>query len=134
MKLLTILICLSFATSSYDVARTKVAPVIKDNLVAAIIHVESRGDDSAIGDNGLAVGCLQIHPIMVREANRLLRADSFTLSDRYSRVKSVQMFEVIRANVKEATNEKVARCWNGGGNGYKKRATLKYWNKVKKQL
>ena len=43
-----------------------------DTFVDAVIYVESRGNDSAVGDNGSAVGCLQIHPIMVREVNRLL--------------------------------------------------------------
>jgi hypothetical protein len=30
--------------------------------------------------------------------------------------------------------EIVARRWNGGPRGHKKRATIKYFNKVKKQL
>ena len=47
-----------------------------DRLVNAIIYVESRGNDSAIGDRGKAVGCLQIHPICVREVNRILRKNN----------------------------------------------------------
>ena len=43
-----------------------------DLFVEAVIWRESRGNSSAIGDNGKAVGVLQIHPIMVREANRIL--------------------------------------------------------------
>ena len=39
-----------------------------DRLINAIIYVESRGNDSAIGDRNKAVGCLQIHPICVRES------------------------------------------------------------------
>ena len=114
-----------------------VAPAKKeqiDTLVQAIIHVESRGNDSAIGDNGLAVGCLQIHPICVREANRLIGFDSFDLDDRYNRQQSINIFNVIRSRIKNPTNERVARQWNGGPKGHKKRATLRYWRKVKKQL
>ena len=32
------------------------------------------------------------------------------------------------------TYEVYARIWNGGPDGWKKRSTLKYWKKVKKEL
>jgi len=35
---------------------------------------------------------------------------------------------------KRPTIEDYARIWNGGPNGYKIQATVKYWNKVKKEL
>ena len=34
----------------------------------------------------------------------------------------------------EATPEVLARCWNGGPHGWKKKSTLKYWAKVKARL
>ena len=116
-----------------------------DTLVDAIIYVESRGNDSAVGDNGKAVGCLQIHPIMVREVNRLLAKydipTTYTLEDRYSREKSIEMFNIVSEEYYccedytfEEYAEIVARRWNGGPRGDKKRSTLKYWNKVTKQL
>lgn len=111
-----------------------------DNLVEAIIQVESRGNDSAVGDNGKAVGCLQIHPIVVREVNRLV-SKPYTLDDRYSRAKSIEMFNIISEEYdccEEYTfmqyAEIVARRWNGGPKGDKKTATLEYWEKVKKEL
>ena len=109
-------------------------PIIEDPLISAIIQVESGGDTLAYNLKEDAVGCLQIRPIMVREVNRLVGKDSFTLSDRWSKVKSIQMFNVLRSNIKEASNEKIARVWNGGYNGHKKQSTIKYWNKVKKQF
>ena len=109
-------------------------PIIEDPLIAAIIQVESGGDTLAYNSKEDAVGCLQIRPIMVREVNRLVGKDSFTLSDRWSKVKSIQMFNILRSNIKEATNEKIARTWNGGYNGHKKQSTIKYWQKVKKQF
>src|SRR6056300_992993 len=57
----------------------KDVPVVisERDLVSALILVESRGNDSAIGDRhivgGEAVGALQIRPIMVREVNRILK-------------------------------------------------------------
>tara|TARA_R110002167_G_scaffold9975_1_gene46147 strand:- start:5871 stop:6296 length:426 start_codon:yes stop_codon:yes gene_type:complete len=111
-----------------------------DNLVEAVIQVESRGNDSAVGDNGKAVGCLQIHPIVVREVNRLV-SKPYTLDDRYSRAKSIEMFNIISEEYdccEEYTfmqyAEIVARRWNGGPKGDKKTATLEYWEKVKKEL
>ena len=116
-----------------------------DTLVDAIIYVESRGNDSAVGDNGKAVGCLQIHPIMVREVNRLLAKydipTTYTLEDRYSREKSIEMFNIVSEEYYCCEDytfmeyaEIVARRWNGGPRGDKKRSTLKYWNNVQKRI
>lgn len=116
-----------------------------DTLVDAIIYVESRGNDSAVGDNGKAVGCLQIHPIMVREVNRLLAKydipTTYTLEDRYSREKSIEMFNIVSEEYYccedytfEEYAEIVARRWNGGPRGDKKRSTIKYWNNVQKRI
>lgn len=108
------------------------------NLVEAIIYVESRGDVNAHNISENAVGCLQIRPILVREVNRLLAKNDilkvYTLNDRWSKVKSIEMFNVIKEHTTNPTNEKLARNWNGGPNGYKKPSTLKYWYKVKQHL
>ena len=120
------------ATSSFEVVTTK--PIIQDSLIDAIIYVESRGDSMAYNAGEDAVGLLQIRPIMVREVNRLLKENKYTLDDRWSKSKSIEMFNVIKAHTTNPTNERLARDWNGGWNGYKKKSTLKYWNKVKKQL
>jgi len=107
-------------------------PIIEDPLIAAIIQVESGGDTLAYNSKEDAVGCLQIRPIMVREVNRLLGKDSFTLYDRWSKAKSIQMFKVLRSHLKGASDEQIARTWNGGYNGKNIPQTLQYWNKVKK--
>jgi soluble lytic murein transglycosylase-like protein len=109
-------------------------PIIEDPLIAAIIQVESGGDTLAYNSKEDAVGCLQIRPIMVREVNRLLGKDSFTLSDRWSKVKSIQMFNVIRSHLKGATDEEIARTWNGGYNGKNNPKTLRYWKKIRNNL
>ena len=122
-----------FCTASVQYDKTK-EETMQDPLIAAIIEVESGGDTLAYNSKEDAVGCLQIRPIMVREVNRLVGKDSFTLYDRWSKVKSIQMFNILRSNIKEASNEKIARVWNGGYNGHKKQNTIKYWNKVRKQI
>ena len=116
-----------------------------DTFVDAVIYVESRGNDSAVGDNGKAVGCLQMHPIMVREVNRILTKydvpTTYTLEDRYSRDKSIEMFNIISEEYYCCEGytftdyvEIVARRWNGGPRGDKKRSTIKYWNNVQKRI
>ena len=122
---------LFLATSSSGVVRTIPKTT---SLIDAIIYVESRGDTNAHNIQEDAVGCLQIRPIMLREVNRLLGYDKYELMDRWNKTKSIEMFEIIRQNTPNPTDEILARNWNGGWNGYKKQSTLKYWNKVKQQL
>ena len=130
MNLLVVYLGLTLATSLNGVAGC--SPV--DPLIMAIIQVESGGDTLAHNIQEDAVGVLQIRPIMVAEVNRLVGKDSFTLSDRWNVHKSIAMFNVIRSHTHNPTNEKLARNWNGGWQGYKKKSTIKYWNKVKKLL
>ena len=121
---------LFLSTSSMGVVRT----IPKNNLIDAIIYVESRGDTNAHNISEDAVGCLQIRPIMLREVNRLLGYNKYKLADRWNKQKSIEMFNVIKEHTTNPTNEKLARNWNGGWSGYKKQSTLKYWHKVKEQL
>jgi hypothetical protein len=113
------------------------------DLVSALILVESRGNDSAIGDRHLvgneAVGALQIRPIMVREVNRILKIQKsdkrYKLKDRFDREKTIEMFMIWKNHHhKDSDFEKIARNWNGGPSGYKKSRTEKYWVKVQKEL
>lgn len=113
-----------------------------DDLIQAMIMVESRGNDSAIGDTHLSspsIGVLQIRPIMVREVNRILKItgsdDRFKLKDRFSREKSIEMFKVWYNYYHEDSEfETIARSWNGGPKGPTNSRTINYWNKVQDQL
>jgi type IV pilus biogenesis protein CpaD/CtpE len=105
------------------------------SLVKAVEQVESGGKTNAIGDGGKAVGCLQIHPILVKDVNRILGKQKYTLKDRKNRQKSREMFKIyVNHYAKGKSDEVKARMWNGGPKGHKKKATLKYWKKVKKEL
>jgi hypothetical protein len=114
-------------------------------LVAALIIIESGGDDSAIGDKGKAVGCLQIHPVMVNDCNRILAQRGsetvYTQADRWDRAKSIAMCRLfiehycIKTRIGRApTMEDAARMWNGGPNGWRYTSTENYWEKVKEVL
>jgi len=106
-------------------------PIAIDTLLNAVMAVESNFDTMAYNSKENAVGCLQIRPIMVREVNRLLGEDKYTLKDRWSKAKSIEMFNVIRSHLKGASDEQIARTWNGGYNGKNIPETLQYWIKVK---
>jgi hypothetical protein len=106
-----------------------------EKLIPALEKVESGGKANAIGDNGKAVGVLQVWPVMVNDVNRIRSGKAYTLADRYSPTKSREMARIyFRHYGKSWTIEQAARCWNGGTQGYKKQSTVKYWNKVRKEI
>lgn len=109
------------------------------SLLPAIEHVESSGNSDAVGDGGRAVGVLQIHPVMVEDVNRIAKSKKlgvqFTLDDRKDPIKSRHMFRIYSEHYsKDASDEVVARRWNGGPRGERNKATDKYWNKVKESM
>jgi len=112
------------------------------DLISALIQVESKGNDLAVGDKGKAVGCLQIWNIVIKDVNRVYHT-SYKAADRWDRDKSIQICRKYLAywgkhyekvTGKKCTLEVLARIWNGGPKGYTKDSTIKYWNKVKKEL
>ena len=64
-------------------------------FIEALIWKESRGKETAIGLDDDA-GVLQIRPCMVAEANRILGMETYTLNDRFSREKSIEMWSVVQ--------------------------------------
>jgi hypothetical protein len=116
------------------------AALADDSLLRAITYVESRGDNSAIGDGGLAYGSLQIHRGVVLDVNRVY-GTNYTHRDAFDRASAVDMFHkylaiyaVERRLGREPTREDKARIWNGGPNGFKKDPTRRYWAKVEAAL
>lgn len=123
-----IVIFLSLALSLYILVLTKFFPITStiestvitdtvpdfdwDCLIEAFILQESSGITDAIGDNGKAVGCLQLHPIMVAEANRISHS-SYTLEDRLSRTKSIEMFNIVQSHHNPSKDPIIAcKVWN----------------------
>jgi len=104
-------------------------------LFSAIVAVESGGDLNAVGDRGRAVGPAQIWEITVRDVNRIA-GTRYTLADRTDLAKSAEMFRLYtdhygRRYGMPISDEVRARVWNGGPNGPRNAATLKYWRKVR---
>ena len=84
--------------------KNKIHKVKKDDwtlLKDAIIYVESRGNDSAVGTK-CDVGCIQATPIYVKEVNRINKLKNikkkYTLNDRKNRKLCMEMFETIQSH------------------------------------
>ena len=109
-----------------------------NSILDALIHVESSNNDSAYRACEDAVGCLQIRKTMVNDVNRILKRQGkskrYTYIDRWSRDKSIQMFEIYCDYYGLTTAEEIARCWNGGPRGINNPATVGYWEKVKNKI
>lgn len=108
-------------------------------LAAVLISVESEGNTKANGANSEA-GCLQITPVLVQDVNRFAKTH-YQLANRYDKDDSLAMFFLYSRHYatyerlnREPTPEDVARMWNGGPNGHKRKATKVYWKKVRSEL
>ncbi|MEK7641815.1 MAG: transglycosylase SLT domain-containing protein [Patescibacteria group bacterium] len=115
-----------------------------DRLIAALIEVESHGNDHAIGDkhmNDKAYGALQIRKPCVDDVNQRLGTKHRAEDMLGNRSLSVQVcrtylerYATRKALGREPSLEDMARIWNGGPKGWRKQSTLGYWSKVQKAL
>ena len=113
---------------------------VSERFLNALEQVESRGNTNAVGDNGRALGCLQIWPAVVTDANRIA-GTNYKHADAFDREKARIMARIYlnyyaskRRIGHDPSNQDYARIWNGGPSGHRKTATFSYWNKVKKEL
>ena len=119
-----------------------------DQLIFALAIVESSLNPLAVGDNGNAVGYLQITPAVVQDVNTFY-GTTYHMDDRYDTRKSVEICkkylkywgEVFEKKTGRPPSAEIyAKMWNGGCYAWKKTdpKVLKnldiYWDKVNKQL
>lgn len=108
-------------------------------LIPILMQVESGRNSNAIGDNGKAVGCLQIHECVIKDVNRIYGKE-YSIEDRRFEKRSMEIcylyldhygkrYEEITGEAPD--HEVYCRIWNGGPNGWRKESTQKYWIKVK---
>ena len=110
-------------------------------LLNAIRFVESGNNDSAVGDNGNAIGPYQIWRSYWKDAVEYDPTIGGKYEDCFNRdyaERIVNAYMDRYANERRLgrtpTFEDIARIHNGGPNGHKKRATIKYWEKVLDRL
>ena len=106
-------------------------------LVKAVHQVESSGrtGNNIIGDNGKAIGPLQIHYSNWKDATDFDKTIGGKYSDCHKLDYSQLVFDAyLRRYGKGKSAEDRARIWNGGPKGHEKSATKHYWKEVKKNL
>ena len=107
-----------------------------DDVLRAIRIVESNNNPSAVGDNGNAIGVYQIwksYWIDARLSGTYHDCYDPDYADRVVR-SYMKRYATKRRLGREPTQEDIARIHNGGPNGYKKKATIKYWQKIQRIL
>jgi hypothetical protein len=106
-----------------------------NSLISALMIVESSNNDLAIGDQGRAIGCLQIHKAVVLDVNRIT-GSHYRHQDMTNRVQARAVCQAYLTHYgKGKSTEEQARIWNGGPQGHKKKtATQAYWLKVQRNL
>ena len=129
------IVSLFFVSSSFGISENELTRVLQ-----AIRIVESNNTPSAVGDGGNAIGVYQIWESYWKDATEFSNLggkyrDCFVpeYADRVVRC-YMKRYATPRRLGREATMQDIARIHNGGPNGYKKQATIKYWEKVEKIL
>ena len=67
-----------------------------NNLIKAIIEVESEGKIDAVNDRSGATGVIQLMPIAIKDCNRIIGKKKYGLNDRYSKDRSIEIFNIIQ--------------------------------------
>jgi len=87
--------CYEEVTRKETKKEIKQKPSEWDIFIQALIQVESEGKEDAVGTKN-DVGILQITPIYVRDVNRILGEERYTLSCRTDKRKSLEMFKILQ--------------------------------------
>ena len=113
-------------------------------LIPALIQVESSGNNWKVGDKKRfykAYGCLQIRELMCVDVDKRWHTHykaSDCLGNRKLSIliclRYYRLYDTARVVGHRPTLEDLARMWNGGPFGFKKRSTVGYWEKVRKVL
>ena len=117
-----------------DAARETLRPFLD-----ALAVVESNGKDSAVGDNGNALGRYQLWEVYWQDATQHCpdiggRYKDVTNKVYAERCVVAYLMRYCPKAVSASDYEVMARTHNGGPKGSKRKATLGYWKKVERAL
>lgn len=114
-----------------------------DSILPTIITIESNNNPNTIGDNGKAIGLLQIHKECVQDVNRTFNTN-YSHNQMIDSLKSVQVFKLYLTKGinrymykydKYPQTNHIVRMWNGGiYQGYRINDTKKYFEKYQSKL
>jgi hypothetical protein len=106
------------------------------NLLLALLLAISKVEGNPSGrdtDGGYTTGHLCISRTAVQDVNKKY-GTSFRWTDMRNRKDAETVFFLYAKRWNSRTPEEVARRWNGGPEGMKKKSTLTYWKKVRREL
>lgn len=105
-----------------------------DSVIERLAFLESRNNPKLIGDNGKAVGILQIWNVVLDDVNKHY-GTKYIPSDRYNVHKSKQIAKLyLRKYGKGKTEQQIVRIWNGGPDGHRQSSTIKYWREYERYI
>lgn len=109
---------------------------MKAELLAALIAVESGGNDMARGRHG-ELGALQVRPCVVADVNRLA-GGRYRWSEMTNRLKAETVCKSYLGYWggrigRPATDRDLAMIWHYGPNGWR-RSSLAYWRRVRAKM
>ena len=109
-----------------------------DRILVSIRQVETGGcknPSTAVGDGGKAIGPFQIHQSYWQDAVDFDPSIGGVYSDCTNEAYARRIvIAYLSRYCKSWSDENCARTHNGGPSGGKRKATLKYWQKVQKHL
>lgn len=148
MKIMsTIIMCIVITFANTCEAKRMIDVSVSDNLINALVKVESGGDNTKIGKLG-EIGILQIRPCIIEDVNRVYKT-KYVFSDAKDNRKAKDICRKYltywgnhyqKKTGKVATNQILSKIWNGGPNGPNKKTSYviaalnTYWNKVSAAL
>jgi hypothetical protein len=134
--LATIILAAAIATSG--VASPPPSSFDCERILNAIQQVETGGckdPSNAVGDNGKAIGAFQIHHCYWKDATDFDKSIGGKYSDCKNEAYARKIvIAYLTRYCKNWDNETVARMHNGGPRGHLNPNTIKYWNKIQKEL
>jgi len=117
------------------IALNVTAKEIPDNFFNALHQVETGGRMGAIkGDDGKALGPFQIHRAYWQDSGIAGKYEDCASYEYSKRVVRAYLKRYGKEFIEKEDWQSLARIHNGGPQGHKKKATLPYWEKVKKHL
>lgn len=132
----------TYATIIVTLFITTCIAQVPTKLLDAIATVESSNQATVVGDGGKSVGMYQLGKLYIDDVNNIY-GTTYKYSDRLNPAISREITAkylthygkvYTRKTGKKPTAEVYARIHNGGPGGYKKKATIKYWSKIRDVL
>lgn len=133
MKKLTILLLI---LCSYEVAAQDYGHEFETNahwetLIEAMAWNESRHDSTVVSKSGTYVGYLQIGPMYIKCANQVVGYNKYSRDDCFSRVTSIEIFNVVNTKYNPNKSAERAMLLHTGANypdwkGYRQRVKNNY--------